>query len=238
MATVSEFLSVARSQIGKTESPPNSNIVIYNDWYWGKDKYGDWAAWCLVFVLWCLEQVGVKYPLRTASCGEFMRAAQKQDMWVTRNFKPGDVVIYDFSGKQKTTEHCGIVEMEIPDYGVQAIEGNTSVSGSQSNGGMVCRKNRARKYIIGAVRPKFDKEAKEDDMDIEKLLSTITDEQAYALLTKAQKHAATIAEPAWSVTEGQWSKAKEKGVINGGSPEGLIKRDEVVAIMGRIGLLD
>ena len=82
------------------------------------------------------------------------------------------MVIYDFPGGA-ATDHCGIVETELPDYGVQAVEGNTSQSGSQSNGGMVCRKNRPGKYIVGAVRPVFDKEKEEDDMVIYKTLNDV-----------------------------------------------------------------
>ena len=232
MGTVSALLYIARREIGNTESPPNSNGTKYGAWY-GMN----YVAWCQIFCQYCFSKAGVKLPIKTASCGELMRAAQSAKCWVVRDFQPGDVVIYDFSGKQLTTEHCGIVEQVLPEYGVQAIEGNTSVSGSQSNGGMVCRKSRPYKYIIGAVRPTFDKEV-EEDMDIPTLLKNMTDAQAYELLQKAQRHAATLAEPAWSQTEGNWAKAKAKGVINGDNPEGLIKRDEIVAVLGRIGLLE
>ena len=68
----------------------------------------------------------MKLPKRTASCGDLMRAAKAAGCWVTANFQSGDVVIYDFSGKRQTTEHCGVVEVVLPGYGVQAIEGNTS----------------------------------------------------------------------------------------------------------------
>ena len=55
------------------------------------------------------------------------------------------------------TDHCGIVEEARAD-GVTAIEGNTSERGSQSNGGMVCRKTRLKSQIVGAVRPEYQKE--------------------------------------------------------------------------------
>ena len=38
---------------------------------------------------------------------------------------------------------------------------------------MVCRKNRPGKYIVGAVRPVFDKEKEEDDMVIYKTLNDV-----------------------------------------------------------------
>ena len=111
----------------------------------------------------------------SASCGTLMNAAKQFGTWVTRDFQPCDVVIYDFSGKKRTTEHCGIVEQVIPGYGVQAIEGNTSEAGSQSNGGMVCRKNRPSKYIIGAVRPQLEQEEKEDIMTGKEIYDALQD---------------------------------------------------------------
>ena len=167
--TAEKVLAVARGELGNTESPAGSNRTKYGKWF-GLDG----NPWCLMFIMWVFAQAGVKLPLRTASCGELMRAAREAGCWVATDFRPGDVVIYDFSGKWKTTQHCGIVEMELPDFGVQAIEGNTSRGGgSQDNGGMVCRKNRAFKYVIGAVRPVFDPEKEEVAMTIYKTLSDV-----------------------------------------------------------------
>lgn len=120
--------------------------------------------WCMMFVQWCFHQAGAidSLPLKTASCGALMRAAQKSGQWKTKDYKSGDVVIYDFPGGA-STDHCGIIE-SVSDKKITAIEGNTSFSGSQSNGGMVCRKIRPYSQIVGAVRPKFAIE-EEDDMD-------------------------------------------------------------------------
>ncbi len=172
MATANQLLTIARKQLGICENPPSSNNVRYNTWYYGREVMGSAYPWCMAFVQWVFAQAGVKLPVRTASCGALMNAAKAAGCWVTAGFKPGDVVIYDFPGGA-ATDHCGIVETELPDYGVQAVEGNTSQSGSQSNGGMVCRKNRPGKYIVGAVRPVFDKEKEEDDMVIYKTLNDV-----------------------------------------------------------------
>lgn len=159
MGTVSELLRIARQELGSTESPAGSNRTKYGKWM-GLDG----QPWCMSFVQWCFDQAGIPLPEKTGSCGALMRAAQAAGCWVKANFRPGDVVIYDFSGRQKTTQHCGIVTCDLPDYGVEAIEGNTSQGGgSQDNGGMVCCKNRHAKYIIGAVRPGFEPEKKEED---------------------------------------------------------------------------
>lgn len=158
MATVSELLGIARKQIGVKESPPNSNNVRYNTWYYGREVSGSAYPWCAVFVAWVFDQAKVKLPIRTASCGALMRAAQSAGCWVTGDYRPGDVVIYDFPGGAKT-DHCGIVESVDGTY-ISAIEGNTS-STSDADGGAVERRARKFSQIVGAVRPSYDKEVEE-----------------------------------------------------------------------------
>ena len=158
MATVSELLDIARRQIGTRESPPNSNNVRYNTWYYGREVSGAAYPWCMVFVQWVFDQSCVKLPVRTASCGALMRAAQAAGCWVTKGYQPGDVVIYDFPGGA-ATDHCGIVEAVDGTY-ISAIEGNTS-SSSDADGGAVERRARKFSQIVGAVRPSYDKEVEE-----------------------------------------------------------------------------
>ena len=57
------------------------------------------------------------------------------------------------------------------------------------------------------------------------------------LLEKALRHAASQAEPDWSEKEGHWAKAAQTGVMNGEGPERPVKRDELAAVLGRLGLL-
>lgn len=142
---------LAATQVGIRENPPNSNNVRYNTWYYGREVSGSAYPWCMVFVQWVFAQLGVALPQRTASCGALMRAAQMSGQWVTENYRPGDVVIYDFPGGA-ATDHCGIVE-SVTDSGVVAIEGNTG-SGSDADGGQVQRRSRAWSVIVGAVRAK------------------------------------------------------------------------------------
>lgn len=158
MATVSELLDIARRQIGTRESPPDSNNVRYNTWYYGREVSGAAYPWCMVFVQWVFDQARVKLPIRTASCGALMRAAQAAGQWVTWDYRPGDVVIYDFPGGAKT-DHCGIVESVDGTY-ISAIEGNTS-STNNADGGAVERRARKFSQIVGAVRPSYDKEVEE-----------------------------------------------------------------------------
>ena len=210
MATAKELLDIAAGELGVCESPAGSNRTKYGRWY-GLDG----QPWCMMFVQWCFDRAGVKLPARTASCRTLMNAAKSFGIWVTEGFQPGDVAIYDFSGKRRTTEHCGIVEAVLPGYGVQAIEGTTSESGSQSNGGMVCRKKRPWKYIVGAVRPDF---TEEDDMTGEEIYNKLND----YLRDKPA--------PAWAQAE--LAEAVALGITDGKNPMQLIPRYQA-AIMAK-----
>lgn len=93
------------------------------------------------------------------------------------------------------------------------------------------------KYGEIAERVNAQLKGEDDDMDINKLLSEMTNEQAYELVKKAEIHAATLPDDDWSQKEGWWEKAKKAGVSDGSSPVRHMKRNEVVAILGRLGLL-
>lgn len=96
------------------------------------------------------------------------------------------------------------------------------------------------KYYFAVKKPAtIQRPEKEDDeMDINKLLAEMTGAQAYALYTKAMTFAAAVAEPEWSKKQGHWEKATLKGVVDGQEPERPVKRDELAAVLGRLGVLD
>ncbi|MPM15687.1 hypothetical protein SDC9_62058 [bioreactor metagenome] len=150
MPKVSDVLNIARGELGYTENPQGSNKTKYGRWYGLNGE-----PWCMMFVQWCFAQAGVKLPARMASCGALMRAAQTVGNWVTGDYRPGDVVIYDFPGGA-ATDHTGIVE-SVTASGVIAIEGNTG-AGNDANGGQVQRRTRNNSLILGAVRPAYDEE--------------------------------------------------------------------------------
>ena len=165
MATAKEILAVARKEISVKESPAGSNRTKYGAWY-GLDG----QPWCMMFIQWVFAHAGVPLPVKTASCGAFMRAAQAHGRWVTSNYQPGDIVIYDFPGGG-ATDHCGIVE-QLAGGGIMAIEGNTG-SGNDADGGQVQRRIRSNKVILGAFRPAYDIEEKEDEVVTYKYLKDI-----------------------------------------------------------------
>lgn len=78
-----------------------------------------------------------------------------------------------------------------------------------------------------------------EDLDMTKaeFMASLTNAEAYELLTKALVYMSSLDEPGWSKAEGHWAKATESGAINGGAPERLLRRDEFIAVLGRKGLL-
>ncbi len=158
MARVTDILAIARKELGYKESPAGSNRTKYGAWFGLNGQ-----PWCMMFIQWVFSQAGAESLLaaRTASCWAFMRAAQTAGRWVTGGYQPGDVVIYDFPGNNVKTDHCGIVE-QLAGGGIMAIEGNTG-AGNDTNGGQVQRRVRSNKVILGAFRPAYDIEEKEDE---------------------------------------------------------------------------
>lgn len=152
MATAKRILNIARAEIGVRESPAGSNRQKYGAAYgWNG------VAWCAIFVWWVFKQADAAalLPVKTASCWQLMDAAKKAGLWVTKDYQPGDVLIYDFPGGS-ATDHTGICE-SVAGNTVTAIEGNTG-TGNDANGGMVMRRTRKLVYVKGAVRPKYDAE--------------------------------------------------------------------------------
>lgn len=149
---MSKVLDVAIGQIGVKESPPNSNNVLFNTWFYGKevhdgDKPGSKYPWCLVFCSWCYDQAGmnlgvVDYKKGAAGTNYAVTHIVKWGRLVTVP-QAGDITIFDWNGDGRF-EHAGIFEKHIGDGLFSAIEGNTAFD-NDSNGGQVMRRT-DRKY--------------------------------------------------------------------------------------------
>ncbi len=222
MATVSELLEVARSQIGTKESPPGSNRVKYNTAYYGKEVSGTGYPWCVVLIWWCCQQAKVQLPIKTASCSALRNAARSVGQWVTGGYRPGDIVIYDWGG-DTVPDHCGIVEY-VDGPVLTAIEGNTAVD-NDSNGGMVMRRTRSVSQIVGAVRLKYEED---EDMDISKW----TDQQILELIERIQAVLGKRENSDTLVKE--LEEAKALGITDGSNPSALCTRAQA-AVMAKRG---
>lgn len=241
MATLSQLLSIAEKEIGVFESPPNSNKVKYNTWYYKREVSGKDYPWCMVFCQWVFNQAGVAVPIRTASCTAMYEAAKKHNRYVNKNhLQPGDLILYSFGRTTNTSDHCGILK-SIDGIKIEVIEGNTATA-NDTNGGTVMLRRRTTENVVGAFRPIFDKEV--EDMTIDDFINNLTQAQAQKIVDKARTRMASENEPTWSKQEGYWKKASEttgvngKKVVDGTRPEDILKRDELISILGRLGLID
>ena len=127
---------------------------------------------------------------------------------------------------------------------VYGIDGDTiyindpaSTKKARTEGSYSLFRQQVKYYWIIERPAHIPKDDEEEEITVEKFLEMLTDEQAYELMQKANRYASTLAEPLWSQTDGHWQRAKEAGVTDGSAPERPMKRCEVIAIMGRKGLL-
>mgnify|MGYP002766470966 FL=1 len=129
---------------------------------------------------------------------------------------------------------------------VWKITGNTiyindpaSTRAVRTQGDYALFKSQVKYYFTVKNTAALQQPKKEDDeMDIDKMIANMTGAQAFALYSKAMAFAAAVAEPEWSKKQGHWEKATLKGIVDGQEPERPVKRDELAAVLGRLGVLD
>jgi hypothetical protein len=151
--TAAALISAAIAEVGTIEE--GNNLTKY-----GKFTKADGLPWCGSFVNWCANEAGVKISsmVSTAAGAERMKNLGR---WHTVP-KLGDLCFMDFphDGVDRIS-HIGIV-VSIGKTSVWCIEGNTSGTGDQRNGGMVMIKQRfLGKEIVGFGRPKYSEYAGE-----------------------------------------------------------------------------
>lgn len=165
MTQAQKVLKVAISQIGYCESPRNSNRTKY-----GKAFGMNGVPWCAEFVWWCFMKAGLSNLVPKDASADGLQdgiVKYRGGKWVMKKaynnttkknhlkkFRPGDVVTFDFGRNNGYRQHIGIIEKVVGNY-VICIEGNTSKSGSQSNGGMVVRQRRIYSSICAVARPRY-----------------------------------------------------------------------------------
>ena len=92
-------------------------------------------------------------------------------------------------------------------------------------------------WIAGQVNARLA--GREDnDMDIKKIIEQLTPEMCYAIVTEAMAYADNLPEPEWSKKEGAFLGLKHRGTMDGTGPERFVKRDELAAVLGRLGLFE
>ena len=169
--TAEKILALARSQIGVTEQPPNSNTVLYNTEYYNRKVNGSNYAWCAVFLWWLFRECEAHDLYfdgkKTAFCPTLLDFHIRKGQQVRDGqYEPGDIVCFNFNG-ETSASHVGICECFDGEY-MTSIDGNTG-TGNEANGGAVMRRRRHKKYVVGGYRPKYEKtapEAVEEDKEM------------------------------------------------------------------------
>lgn len=157
--TAAAFIAVAQYYADKkyTEQPKNSNNSLFGAWY-GMNG----AAWCAMFVSYCLNKSGNGVTINGAQsrkgyalCSRGIKWFQKKKAWhPVMKAQPGDVAFFDWD-HNGSPDHTGlIVKVDTKRKRVLTIEGNTGHS-NLSNGGAVMKQWRSMSAIIGVGRPAF-----------------------------------------------------------------------------------
>jgi len=121
MATATDVLNLARSQLGVSENPPGSNRgTPYHKWY-GPESEG-WQ-WCAIFVCWVFQHVdpSLIHGLHSAYSGDYLTTGRRNCEETPRPV-PGCIAVMDY-GDGGITDHIGIVESVSGNY-MTLIEGN------------------------------------------------------------------------------------------------------------------
>ena len=146
-ATAAHAIDIAKAEIGYVETP--DNITKF-----GEFTKANGLPWCGSFCNWVLAQAGVKvHSVVSTAVGahKFKEIGRWHEVPAI-----GDLAFMDFphDGVDRIS-HIGIV-VGIDGKTVTTIEGNTSGTGDQRNGGIVMVKQRTiGKEVVGFGRPKY-----------------------------------------------------------------------------------
>jgi hypothetical protein len=136
-ASASRIVRIARSQLGRAESPPGSNC----------NPYGPCEEWCALFASWVWERAGVPLPGGTtpyAYTGTLYKWAAAQDRGGLGGSSalleststsahvlppgakpaPGDAIFFGSGPGWGESDHVGIVERVFPNGEITTIDGN------------------------------------------------------------------------------------------------------------------
>lgn len=145
--TAAHAIEIAKAEIGYVETP--DNITKY-----GEAMKANGLPWCGSFCNWVLKEAGVRVH-SVVSTVKGAQVFQDSGRW-SQTPKLGDLAFMDFPNDSvDRISHVGIV-VGIKGNTVTTIEGNTSGTGSQRNGGMVMVKERTiGKEVVGFGSPKY-----------------------------------------------------------------------------------
>ena len=147
--TNARFIEVAAAEVGTIEE--GNNLTKY-----GQFTGFDGQPWCGSFVNWCANQAGMKMH-SVVSTAVGAHKFKETNRWSNLP-SLGALAFMDFphDGIDRISHVGIIIAFEHGSDEVITIEGNTSGTGDQRNGGMVMVKHRSLKRdIVGFGVPKF-----------------------------------------------------------------------------------
>lgn len=163
--TAEQAVMWALGEVGVTESPPGSNRVKY----WEVLPSYQGGAWCGAFVWDALLHGDADLSWTTVKRFVYTPAgladAKTAGVLTSRSQRPqrGDIGWMNFDSDPGPEHVVLIVGTSGWPRTVQTVEGNTSVSGSQSNGGQVLRRTRSVSSFLGFATMTYG----EDDMQLD-----------------------------------------------------------------------
>jgi len=157
MAYAETIINKAKSYVGYKESPPNSNSCVFNRDFYGYNVSGAAYPWCCTFVWDIFRMCGASSLFyngnKTASCTAVLKWG-KDSGQIVKDGQAGDLILFDWDGSGDA-DHIGFIECRNADGSYTTIEGNTQISGDQSNGGEVMERKR-NSCIRAIIRPKYE----------------------------------------------------------------------------------
>jgi len=148
-----KVISIARGYLGTHENPRGSNRTIFHT----KVGHRQGALWCGIFLMAVFKEAGMNEPALSAATWVSRQRFMADNRW-GRNPKVGAIAHFSFGRTNNPTDHVALVE-RYDDSHIYTIDGNTSRpgGGSQSNGGHVWEKKRARNgQVVGYGYPNYD----------------------------------------------------------------------------------
>lgn len=178
MTEIEKLISIAKADIGYSESPPNSNMTKYGEAYGTNGvPYCVQAQW-----YWFGKANLSKYFYgggKTASCTELMNYHKKLGQVVTSGYQRGDLILYQFDS-DAPPDHIGLCTGSTSTT-ITTIEGNTSVS-SDDNGGSVMERTRRLGLVLCGIRWCKDISYSPSKVDVKKIQTYLNAEYSAGLV--------------------------------------------------------
>lgn len=178
-ATADAVLKEAAGELGYTESPRGSNKTKFA----AEAGHANGYAWCRTFTVAIAKRCGLAIPVPESAYTPTAANAYRQLGRFDRVPRVGSEAFFDFPDSKTRIQHVGWVEAwGTSSWGpwVQTIDGNTSDgTGSEDNGGAVCRRVRPMNHVVGFGHPNYEEDwfAMATKEDLKEAIREVLDEE-------------------------------------------------------------